>query len=184
MPARQGLELFGEQLSRLLQSVFVHVYLSLLSLCHLSWFLLSLRFGLHLSAPTSVISPGRSDLVLERRQSYQVFGVYMCVCVVGVGGGAGLLVTASKPGISLLVQEGQRDTDTKEVMTGRNGQRPPTLWRPLGGSYDCRGIWTGLTQASSGAVISGRLLARKVPSPPFLFLTAAPLIPFPPWPQL
>lgn len=88
MPARQGLELFGEQLSRLLQSVFVHVYLSLLSLCHLSWFLLSLRFGLHLSAPNSVISPGRSDLVLERRQSYQVFGVYMCVCVVGVGGRA------------------------------------------------------------------------------------------------
>lgn len=133
MPARQGLELFGEQLSRLLQSVFVHVYLSLLSLCHLSWFLLSLRFGLHLSAPTSVISPGRSDLVLERRQSYQVFGVYMCVCVVGVGGGAEIASYCNKTW-HIFTRSRRTDTDTKEVMTGRNGQRPfPNFMEAFGG---------------------------------------------------
>lgn len=35
----------------------------------------------------------------------------------------GLLVTATEPGLSLLIGEGLRDSDRKEVMTGRNGQR-------------------------------------------------------------
>lgn len=90
-----------------------------------------------------------------------------------------MLVTATKPGISLLVQEGQRDTDTKRVMTGGNGQRPfPNFMEAFGGSYDSCGIWAWLTPASSRAVITGSLLAGKAPRPPFFLSRQHPLSPF------
>lgn len=90
----------------------------------------------------------------------------------------GLLVTATKPDLSLLFGKGQRDTSTKEVMTGTSGQRLfPTFVETFGGSCD---HWSkGLAHPSQLGSIDPRKPPGlgKVPGSPSFPLMAIPVSP-------
>lgn len=59
---------------------------------------------------------------------------------------------------------GQRDTDTKEVMIEKNGQRPfPACVEAFGESCDCWNKWAWLTPVSLGPVIPGSPLVLGRP---------------------
>lgn len=90
----------------------------------------------------------------------------------------GLLGTATKTGLSLLFG-GQRDTDTKEVMTGRNGQRLfPTFVEAFKGYWDYWSKWAWLTPTILwGIDLRKPLGLGKVPGPPSFPFTAISAFP-------
>lgn len=73
-------------------------------------------------SPASIIFLRRSDLVSGHYWGFQVLGVNM------EGKIWGSLVTATKPGLSLPIQEGQRDTDTKKAVTESEFALATDMW--------------------------------------------------------